>query len=286
MKILPSLLGILGVLAVTGLLRAGQLPTAAGETHQPSAKGIQDNSFLIEEAYNQEAGVVQHIFNLRRDINKKVGPDDRNWQFVFTQEWPLFSQTHQISYTVPYSWLNSGGQKVDGSDDVLLNYRFQALYEDKTKPAFAPRLSLVLPTGNESKGLGDDTLGYQINLPLSKIVHDRLTLHANAGLTFFPDLNGRNPVSYTLGGSFIYAPNRTFNLMLESVAEWGETVNGGGAIDREFSAVISPGARYAFNFVNGSQLVVGLAAPVGLTSSAPDYSVFFYLSFEHFFHRP
>ena len=24
---------------------------------------IEDNSFLIEEAYNQEAGVVQHIFN-------------------------------------------------------------------------------------------------------------------------------------------------------------------------------------------------------------------------------
>jgi len=28
---------------------------------------IADNSFLIEEAYNQEAGVVQHISNLVRD---------------------------------------------------------------------------------------------------------------------------------------------------------------------------------------------------------------------------
>jgi len=27
---------------------------------------IEDNSFLIEEAYNQEAGVVQHISNLDR----------------------------------------------------------------------------------------------------------------------------------------------------------------------------------------------------------------------------
>lgn len=272
--------------AGNGLLRAGQLSVTARETHQPPARGIQDNSFLLEEAYNQEAGVVQHIFSLRRDINKKVGPDDRDWQFVFTQEWPLLSQTHQISCTVPYSWLNSGGQKVDGSGDVLLNYRFQALYEDETRPAFAPRLSLVLPTGDAKKGLGADNLGYQVNLPVSKMVHDRLTLHANAGLTFFPGLNGRNPVSYTLGGSFIYAPTRTFNLMLESVAEWGETVNGGGAIERDFSAVIAPGARYAFNFVNGSQLVVGLAAPVGLTSSAPDYGVFFYLSFEHFFQSP
>jgi len=286
---IPAMLAVAPVLAAgagNGLLRAGQLSVTAGETHRPPAKGIQDNSFLIEEAYNQEVGVVQHIFNLRRDINKKVGPDDRDWQFVFTQEWPLFSQSHQVSYTVPYSWLNSGGQKVDGSGDMLLNYRFQALYEDETKPAFAPRLSLVFPTGDAKKGLGDGNLGYQVNLPASKMVHERLTLHANAGLTFFPDLHGRNPVSYTLGGSFIYAPTRTFNLMLESAAEWGETVNGGGAIDREFSAVISPGARYAFNFVNGSQLVVGLAAPVGLTSSAPDFGVFFYVSFEHLFLRP
>lgn len=267
------------------LLAASCSSLGAEEPDDPPAKGIQDNSFLVEEAYNQEAGVVQHIFVLRRDINKLSGPDDRDWNFAFTQEWPLFSQTHQFSYTIPYSWLDRGGQNVDGIGDVLLNYRFQALYEDETKPAFAPRLSLVLPTGDEKKGLGDDTLGYQVNLPVSKVVHDRLTLHANAGLTFFPDLNGRNPVSYSLGGSVIYAPTRNFNLMLETVGEWGETVNGGGGIDREFSAVISPGARYAFNFVNDSQLVVGLATPIGLTGSAPDYGVFFYVSFEHFFRK-
>ena len=34
---------------------------------EPLAKGIQDNSFFIEEAYNQEPGVVQHIFNLSID---------------------------------------------------------------------------------------------------------------------------------------------------------------------------------------------------------------------------
>jgi hypothetical protein len=35
---------------------------------EPLAKGIQDNSFFIEEAYNQEPGVVQHIFNLPIDF--------------------------------------------------------------------------------------------------------------------------------------------------------------------------------------------------------------------------
>lgn len=256
----------------------------AEEPDRRPAKGIQDNSFLVEESYNQEAGVVQHILNIRRDINRMAGTDDRDWHFVFTQEWPLFSQTHQLSYTVPYSFLESGGRSVNGVGDVLLNYRFQALYESDTRPAFAPRFSLVLPTGDESKGLGDDTLGYQFNLPLSKIVHDRWTLHANAGLTFFPDLNGRSPVNYNLDASAIYAVKPNFNLMLETIGEWTETVGAGRSIDREFEAIISPAARYAFNRRAG-QLVLGVGAPIGLTKAAPDYGVIFYLSFEHRFKR-
>jgi hypothetical protein len=50
------------------------------------------------------------------------------------------------------------------------------------------------------------------------------------------------------------------------------------------TALISPGARYAFNLPN-AQLVVGVAVPIGLTSESPDYGLFFYLSFEHPFVR-
>jgi predicted mannosyl-3-phosphoglycerate phosphatase (HAD superfamily) len=41
-------------------------PGIGDGTDDRPAKGIQDNSFLIEEAYNQEAGVVQGIATLRR----------------------------------------------------------------------------------------------------------------------------------------------------------------------------------------------------------------------------
>ena len=51
------------------------------------------------------------------------------------------------------------------------------------------------------------------------------------------------------------------------------------------AALLSPGARYAFNFPNDAQLVVGLAVPIGLTSDSPDYGLFFYCSFEHAFTR-
>jgi hypothetical protein len=100
----------------------------AEDSDKIPAKGIQDNSFIIEEAYNQEAGVVQHITNLRRQGNQ--------WQFSFTQEWPVHSQTHQLSYSVPYNF-----GSVNGLGEVTLNYRYQLQTETNLRPAIAPRVS-------------------------------------------------------------------------------------------------------------------------------------------------
>lgn len=243
--------------------------------------GIMDNSFLIEEAYNQEAGVIQHIFNGVYGVDKLRGPDDNAWNLVFTQEWPVFSQTHQFSYTVPYSFVETGGQRDNGVGDVLLNYRWQAVFEEKTLTAFAPRFSLVLPTGEHSQGFGNDTLGYQWNLPFSTAIGDRWFLHANAGLTYLPDA-GPAPredlLHYNAGLSAIYCVNDRLHFMLESVGNWNDEA---GA-SRELALVVSPAVRYAFNFKNDSQLVLGVGVPVGLTRQAPDVGVFLYVSFEHF----
>ena len=250
------------------------------------AEGITDNSFLIEEAYNQEPGVVQHILNVVHTVSRHAGPDERALSFIFTEEWPVFTQAHQFSYTLPYTFMDAGGSKADGIGDISLNYRFQVWMETATRPAFAPRFSLILPTGDEAKGLGNDTVGYQINLPVSKIVSDRWTLHGNAGATFLPDVSGHDLVSCNLGASAVYAVSSRFNLMLESVANFDESVNDFGRTERTVSAVISPGMRYAFNHPGDAQTVIGIAIPIGITSAAPDYGVFLYASFEHFFYRP
>lgn len=260
--------------ALAGTAVCSILATAAfsQDTDARLAKGVQDNSLLIEEAYNQEPGILQHISNLRRQ--------GRDWFFSFTQEWPLGSQTHQFSYTLPYSFLRNDGRRVRGVGDVLLNYRLQALYESDGAPAFAPRLSLILPTGSERKGIGSGSFGYQINLPFSKIVTDRVTLHANAGVTSLFDVDGRRPTGYSLGGSAVYAATRDFNLLLEMVGERNETVDSDRKIERELALILSPGARYAFNLPAG-QLVAGVGAPIRLTKEKPSYGVMFYLSFEH-----
>ena len=254
--------------------------TSTSNQPQKAPPPIQDNSFLLEEAYNQEDGVVQHISFFTRTW------PGRNWVYAFTQEWPVFSQTHQFSYTIPYAFTEDD----NGMEDMRLNYRLQALTEDEHTPAFAPRFSLVLPTGDPDKGLGVGSVGYETNLPFSKIVSDRWTLHFNAGMSVFPNARNHDLTNYNLGASAIFAVSRDLNLMLETVAGWNEDIAEGvlspeATTNRSTTALISPGARYAFNLPNDAQLVVGLGLPIGLTSDSPDWGLFFYCSFEHPFVR-
>ncbi|MEP6586859.1 MAG: hypothetical protein ABJB70_09050 [Candidatus Udaeobacter sp.] len=68
-----------------------------------------------EEAYNQEPGVVQHILIVPIDFtngSREIAPS-------FTQEWPVFSQTHQVSYTIPYVFTEDD----NGMEDMRLHYR-------------------------------------------------------------------------------------------------------------------------------------------------------------------
>ena len=258
---------------ITGLIFLTRALSCAAETVGAPAKAIQDNSFLIEEAYNQEAGVIQHI-NAWRLL-------DKDWFYTFTEEWPVVTQLHQLSVTVPYSRLQNSGEHQSGFGDVQLNYRYQLSFEGADRPAIAPRASLILPTGDEKDGLGSGSTGFQVNLPVSKIVADNLTLHTNAGVTTFFDVGGHSPTSYNIGGSFIYAVSRNFNLMLEGLEEWSETVDGFGNVENDSAFTISPGTRYALNLEGGTQVVVGAAAPIRFENGNTDYGVFLYLSIEH-----
>jgi len=214
------------------------MPPKALIASEPVAKGIQDNSFFIEKAYNQEPGVVQHIFNLPIDFtngSREIAPS-------FTQEWPVFSQTHQFSYTIPYIFTEDD----NGMEDMRLNYRLQAFMEDQYTPAFAPRLSLVLPTGDRDKGFGTGVVGYEFNLPFSKIVSDRWTLHFNAGMSVFPNAHqSHHLTNYNVGASAIYAVSRDFNVMLETLAAWNEDIAEGvfafeETVEGGTTAIISP----------------------------------------------
>lgn len=197
---------------------------------------IQDNSFLMEEAFNQEPGVVQHISTLLHARG--------TWAYSFTQEWPLGGQRHQISYTIPVE---------QGIRDVALNYR-QQLAGVGGGTAFAPRLSVLIPTRSGREA------AVQLNLPVSVQLARPVIAHLNAGAT----ATRGNATFYNAGTSLIWLARPTINAMLEVI--WSGDATSG-------DWVINPGLRWAHN-VGSLQIVPGISFP-----DARD--VFFYLSFEH-----
>jgi hypothetical protein len=271
------------------LMLLGNIPSADAPAQERPIDGIEDNSFLIEEAYNQETGVIQHIFNATYTNDRR----HRGWEFTFTEEWPFFSEDHQISLTIPSYHLRERGQRQNGIGDILLNYRYQLLQESDNVPAFAPRFSLILPTGSRDKGTGDGVVGYRWNLPASKKVSPRIGLHANLGLTYLPkvrvplELPGRplspkrSLVSYDLGASAIYALTSRIHLMLEWAGRSEQSLDDQGKRERQFKSLLSPGLRAAVVNAESVQSVLGLGLPIGLNRRSENYGAFLYFSLEH-----
>ncbi|MDB4878715.1 MAG: hypothetical protein JWL60_161 [Gemmatimonadetes bacterium] len=258
------------------------LGLASGAAAQSPARPepIKDNSFLIEEAYNQPAGVVQHISTLA--LPREGGA----WAYSFTQEWPVRSIRHQVSFTVPVLKTRVGAAARHGVGDVALNYRYQLQGADGGPLAVAPRLSVLLPTGSATHGFGAGGSGLQANLPVSVEIGDRLVSHSNAGATLTPsardgDGNRQATTSYSLGQSFIWLATPTVNLMLEAAFARSELVAGPGSVAAVRTFVVSPGVRLARTLASGLQIVPGVAVPIGVGPSRGERSLFAYLSLEH-----
>ena len=243
-------------------------------------KPIQDNSFLLEEAYNQEPGVVQHIATFTRYR------ESRDWVSTFTQEWPVPDERHQLSFTLPWQRMDASLDGRRALGDVMLNYRYQLLGDGDAPIAVAPRLSLILPTGDEKQLRGNGALGYQANLPISVVLTKSFVTHWNLGATYTPGARNAGGdkadlSAWNIGQGFLWLAQPNLNAMLEFAFTSGEVVAGPGLKERVNSFYISPGLRFALNFRNGLQIVPGIALPIGVGPSKGERAIFLYLSFEH-----
>jgi hypothetical protein len=238
-------------------------PPRAISAQRPGAPGpIADNSFLVEEAYNQERGVVQHISTFTR-----ARRGDR-WAYTFTQEWPVGGQRSQVSYAVPVEH-RTGAARIG---DVSLNYRYQ-LVAAGSRVAVAPRVTVVAPTGGAAADAGG--VGVQMALPVSAIVAPWLVVHANLGAE-----RRSSATAIGIGASAIWRVRPAFNLMLELAGRRSD-----GRAGRERELYLSPGVRWAHNFASGLQIVPGIAYPVGVGPSRGNDAFLFYVSFEHPFRK-
>lgn len=274
---------------------ASELATYNGEVEEGPSH-IRDNAFLVEEAFNQEPGVAQHIFNFIQTWDRTGIARTRDFAAIYTMELPLGSQANQFSFTVQSlsSFEKFNGDPPEhqgGVGDTFLNYRYQLLADDEFLWC-APRFSVIVPTGDERFGLGTGEVGYQFNLPISRY-GDRFDFHFNAGYTITPgvsaqpafpfiehDLEGTN-----LGGSVFWKPKVYLHYFLEALALWNDEIDDFGSRVNITQVFLNPGARYAVCQFDEVEWVLGVSVPVGLTDDTPDIGVFAYMSIEHTFRK-
>jgi hypothetical protein len=257
------------------------LPPLAAVITEPGSlpAPIQDNSFLIEEAYNQEDGVIQHV-----SCFQKLTTGD--WAFAQTDEWPLRSLKHQLSVTVAATHAGDFPASGAGWGDTFINYRYQLLGTGETRLAVAPRLSLLLPSGNQVMGRGIGGPGLQTNFPLSLVVNRYIVTHWNVGATWVPQAKNERQqkataISTNVGQSVVWLIKPRFNALVEILWTSNAEVVGAGRTTQQHDLYVSPGIRWAYNFKSGLQIVPGVGLPLGVGPSGGDRGVIFYLSFEH-----
>lgn len=263
-----------GLAGVYGLsLTAAAAPVAA-----PSSV-IEDNSFLLDEAYNQDPGVVQitQVF--------QILPSTGEWSHSPAIEFPIVTENHQITLQFPFSRPMGASLSLN---DFALQYQYWLIHAKYFH--LTPRIGAVFPTGNSTIGTGSGTVGAQAGLSTTVNFGDAFAFHTSGNAFLYPGSRATDGVATTtwdasIAASLIWRPLSWLNLLTEGVLTSDQTPLPGGSIGRDLLATVSPGARFSIRLGEHRtwEIVPGVAVPFTWRTSSPgsaSISVLGYLSIE------
>lgn len=229
---------------------------------------IEDNSFLLEEAFNQSPGIIQYTASAKFHH----GTAALNFEF----ELPIRGESHQLSFSIPAKVFQSN----TGMEDLVFSYR-PLLSGRQRWLMLTPKISVILPTGNFAHGLGNGTFGLEWNIAMTKRISRKLISHINAGSSYSLcdtqlEILEKRLQSRFAGMSVIFAVARRFDLLAEVIA--ADEVS--APVKSHLSLIGNPGFRLLLN-INGFAVVPGMSTPIEILSGRPRLSqVLFYLSIE------
>ncbi|MFN4946854.1 MAG: hypothetical protein ACOVOF_11070 [Chryseotalea sp.] len=243
--------------------------------------GIEDNSFLIDEAFNQEKGINQYsaVFSIQ--------PDELTLQY--TLEMPVAHNRHQVSICIPYSISRSSQLAYHGVNDVSLAYQYSLTNKDD-RFLLTPGFSVQIPTGDTQLNNLTGFTGINSFVAISKRVSNKLVLHGNARIGYHKKIKSvvqntddqQRILSFrsqTAGVSFVWLTAQRFNLLIENVfiRDVGKIQQGNY---QTATHILNPGFRTSFH-TKSTQFVFGTSCPTRFsTKSKPEMSLLFYVSIE------
>lgn len=228
------------------------------ESPSPDTKMRFDYLFANEPDEDAEAGAERHTMNFEGE-------------YAFT---PSFS----IEMDIPYTFLDSDeGQSTNRLDNVEVGLKYANFAFAEHGLLLGGGIELVLPTGNEEKGIGSDHVlevepfldfGYK---------HDRLEIVGFTSFGLPQNENGEDEADLELGWnlSTLYHISPKFQVLLEFD---GEHVYGGEE-DGVNIVNVTPGIKVSP--LDSSNLQIGIGVSVPLTDdkefhARPILSVFYH----------
>jgi hypothetical protein len=238
---------------------------------------IEDNSFLLEEAFNQEWGVYQFI---QKYQTAKVA---KGYEYSFENEIPITDKTQQFSYEFAFGRPDSAGH--GAISDVTLNYRLQPYNKDGV--LLADRFGLILPTGRVDKNAGNGVYGFEFMQAGTIAINENFVTHFNFGFDVLPNAKTagidkrRTLSSFTGGSSIIYLWKDNVNLLFEALLQSGQSTNPDGSKTADTTLTLNPGMRFAMDFEwQETQIVPGISFPTEVLNGPTEHGVLVYLSIE------
>lgn len=143
---------LFSLLAIAGALL---LPVATWAAHP----------LVTDDAATQGQGKFQYELNGQYDTNKNLGITTTGETFNNVLTYGVFNNTDVI-IGVPYQFVHTktvGSTKsYDGFNDSYIDVKYR--FYEHNGLSFALRPGISVPTGNDSKGLGNDRVGYRAYL--------------------------------------------------------------------------------------------------------------------------
>lgn len=243
-----------------------------------SKRWLQSNNLLVETPYTQERGEAQHTFTFGRTRHE-------NWASTFTQEWPLLSEKHQLTFSLPMQ-IGRNDEGVRGVGDAAIEYTYQLIGTNESRITISPKVGFFVPTGDVAKELGIGAPGFEFSVPAGVMLSSNVGILTNVSASIF----GRTKNSegelvrhkfLEVGQSLVWYARPRFNALLEAKWERAVAIEDNGHRLRKDELFIAPGIRWAHLAGNKVAFIPGISVPLGIGPSRRDCGILFSLAIEH-----
>ncbi len=211
-EMMPAFRGALSPEQVTDVV--GYIRTLCTDPNWPRGELNLPRPLLTTKAYPEDEWVIETGGSL-------TGESELSSAFVYERR---FGPRSQFELVVPYGWrelpgaeVDGGGHWVGGLGDVALGLKHAVYHSSEAGTIFSLGVELVLPTGDEAKGLGAEGAMAEAYVSVGQLLLTNGFVQAQAGFEApFHDAVNQGFARLVVGGSYSEANwGRTWSPMIE-----------------------------------------------------------------------